>query len=34
LGGIREGERKKGEGSGMGGDWGDVQRVRKLNRGV
>ena len=29
--------RKNGTGSGVGGDWereGDVQRVRKLNRGV
>ena len=30
----RGGGGKRGEESGMGGDGGDVQRVRKLNRGV
>ena len=30
----RGGGKKRGEESGMGGDGGDVQRVRKLNRGV
>jgi hypothetical protein len=34
LGGIEEGRRKKVAGSGMGGDRADVQRVRKMNRGV
>jgi hypothetical protein len=33
LGGREEEEGKRGEESGMGGD-GDVQRARKLNRGV
>ena len=28
------GKGKKGTGTGMGGDEGDVQKVRKLNRGV
>ena len=32
--GREEGEVKRGEESGMGGDEGDVQRVRKSNRGV
>ena len=32
--GRKEGEGKRGAESGMGGDGGDVQRVRKLNRGV
>jgi hypothetical protein len=34
LGRKRRGEGKRGEESGMGGDGGDEQRVRKLNRGV
>jgi hypothetical protein len=35
LGGTEEGERKKrGPGSGVGEYGGDLQRVRKLNRGV
>ena len=35
MGGRKEGEeREKGVRSGMGGDAGDVQRVRKLNRGM
>jgi hypothetical protein len=34
LGEIEEGERKRGAGSSMRGDRGDVQRVRKLNRGI
>jgi hypothetical protein len=35
LGRREEGERKKGRaGSGVGGDGGDVPKVRKLNRGV
>jgi hypothetical protein len=35
LGGRQEAEgKKRGEEPGMGGDGGDVQRVRKLNRGV
>jgi hypothetical protein len=34
LGRREMGERKKGEESGMGEDGEDVQRVRKLNRGV
>jgi hypothetical protein len=32
--GREEGEGKRKEESGMGGDGGDVQRVRKLNRSV
>jgi hypothetical protein len=32
---MRRGRReKRGEASGMGGDGGDVQRARKLNRGI
>jgi hypothetical protein len=34
LGGREEWEGKRREESGMGGNGGDVQRVRKLNRGV
>jgi hypothetical protein len=34
MGGREEGEGKKRAGSGMGGVRGDVQRARKLNRGV
>jgi hypothetical protein len=34
LGGRREEENKRGVGSGVGGNRGDAQRVRKLNRGV
>ena len=30
----KEGDGKKGEESGMGGDEGDVQKVKTLNRGV
>jgi hypothetical protein len=30
----REEGKREGEESGMGGDGGDVQRVRKLNRGM
>ena len=36
MGGTWEEERRgrgKGPESGVGGDWGDVQRIRKLNRG-
>jgi hypothetical protein len=32
--GEREEERKRGAGSGMGGDRSDIQRVRRLNRSV
>jgi hypothetical protein len=34
LGGREEGEVKRGEELGMGVDGGDVQRFRKLNRGM
>jgi hypothetical protein len=34
LGGREEGEGKKRGKSGMGGDGRDVQRVRKLNKGM
>ena len=34
MGGKEEGERKRGAASGVEGDGGDVQRVRKLNRDV
>ena len=34
LGGEEEGEEKRGAGSGMGRDGGDIQRVRKLNKGM
>jgi hypothetical protein len=34
LGGIEKREGKRREDSGVGRDGGDVQRVRKLNRGV
>jgi hypothetical protein len=34
LGGRQEVEGKRGTVSYEGGDWGEVQRVRKLNRGV
>jgi hypothetical protein len=34
LGRKRRGRGKRGAESGMGGDRGDVQRVRKLNRGM
>jgi len=34
LGGREKGEGKMGAGSGMGGDWDDIQSVRKLNRSV
>jgi hypothetical protein len=34
LGGREEKEEKGRAGLGMGGDWGDIQRVEKLNRGV
>jgi hypothetical protein len=34
LGGREDGEEKRGAESGMGGDEDDIQRVRKLSRGV
>ena len=34
MGGREERKRKKGAGLGMEGDRGNIQRVKKLNRGV
>ena len=34
LSGAEEGEGKRGKESGLGGDRGDVQKVRKLNKGM